>query len=66
MQPKVEEWIPVPQFLIANKGKVDRNLVYRLISEGEIPSIRLGTKKLLIPSNAFDLIAEAQASNSTG
>ena len=56
MQPKVEEWIPVPQFLESNKGKVDRNLVYRLIADGTIPSIRLGTKKILIPSNLFELL----------
>ena len=62
---KVEQWITVPQFLNANRGKVNRNLVYQMISNVEIPSIRLGTKKLLIPSNAFDLIAEAQASAST-
>ena len=61
MQSKVQEWISVPQFLLDNKGKIDRNLLYRLISEGKIPSIRLGTKKLLVPSNTFDLLAEAQA-----
>jgi hypothetical protein len=55
---KVDEWVTVPQFLEANKGKVNRNLVYQMISKQEIPSIRLGTKKLLIPSNLFDLLAE--------
>ena len=54
---KVEEWVTVPQFLEPNKGKVNRNLVYQMISNQEIPSIRLGTKKLLIPSNLFDLLA---------
>lgn len=44
-----------------NKGKVNRNLIYQMISNREIPSIKLGTKKLLIPSNVFDLIAEPQA-----
>ena len=58
MSTNVDEWVPVPQFLKANQGKIDRNLLYRLISEGRVPSIRLGTKKLLIPSNLFDLIHE--------
>lgn len=58
MQPQVREWVPVPRFLEANKGKIDRNLLYRLISEGSVPSIRLGTKKLLVPSNLFDLLLE--------
>ena len=57
---KVEEWVTVPQFLEANKGKVNRNLVYQMISKQEIPSVRLGTKKLLIPSNLFDLLAEKE------
>lgn len=60
MQSNVEEWVPVPRFLESNKGKIDRNLLYRLISEGKIPSVRLGTKKILIPSNTFDLVAQAQ------
>jgi hypothetical protein len=58
---KAEQWVTVPQFLRENQGKIDRNLLYRLINEGSIPSVKLGTKKLLIPSNAFDLLAEAQA-----
>lgn len=58
MSTEVKEWLPVPRFLEANKGKIDRNLLYRLISEGSVPSVRLGTKKLLIPSNLFDLLAE--------
>lgn len=58
MDNKVEEWLAVPKFLEANKGKIDRNLLYRLIADGSVPSVRLGTKKLLIPSNLFDLLAE--------
>ena len=61
MTQKAEQWVTVPQFLRENQGKIDRNLLYRLINEGSIPSVKLGTKKLLIPSNAFDLLAEAQA-----
>ena len=58
MSSRVEEWVPVPEFLKVNAGKVDRNLIYRLISEGGVPCVRLGSKKLLIPSNLFDLLAE--------
>ena len=58
MRSEVKEWVPVPRFLEANKGKIDRNLLYRLISEGSVPSVRLGTKKLLVPSNLFDLLLE--------
>ena len=58
MNTEVKEWLTVPKFLEANRGKIDRNLLYRLISEGSVPSVRLGTKKLLIPSNLFDLLAE--------
>ena len=60
MAQKAEQWVTVPQFLRDNRGKIDRNLLYRLINEGNIPSVKLGTKKLLIPSNTFDLLAEAQ------
>jgi len=55
---KVVEWVPVPRFLEANKGKIDRNLLYRLISDGSVPSVRLGTKKLLVPSNLFDILLD--------
>ena len=58
MQNEVTEWIPVPEFLRRNKRVVDRNLLYRLISDGSVPSIRLGSKKLLVPSNLFDLLLE--------
>ena len=58
MNTAVKEWLPVTRFLEANKGKIDRNLLYRLIADGSVPSVRLGTKKLLIPSNLFDLLAE--------
>jgi len=58
MRAEVKDWIPVPRFLEANKGKIDRNLLYRLISQGSVPSVKLGTKKLLVPSNLFDLLAE--------
>ena len=61
MTQKAEQWVTVPQFLRANRGKIDRNLLYRLINGGSIPSVKLGTKKILIPSNAFDLLAETQA-----
>ena len=57
---KAEQWVTVPQFLRENQGKIDRNLLYRLINEGDIPSVKLDSKKLLIPSNAFDRLAEAQ------
>ena len=60
MTQKAEQWVTVPQFLGENQGKIERNLLYRLINEGNITSVKLGTKKLLIPSNAFDLLAEAQ------
>jgi hypothetical protein len=62
MTPKADQWVTVPQFLRDNQGKIDRNLLYRLINEGSIPSVKLGTKKILIPSNAFDMLAEAQGS----
>ena len=58
MDSKVDRWVPPPQFLTDNPGAIDRNLLYRLISEGTIPHIKLGTKKLLIPSNLFDLLYE--------
>ena len=58
MQTTAKEWVSVPQFLETNKGKIDRNLLYRLIADGSVPSVRLGTKKLLIPSNLFDLLAD--------
>lgn len=62
MNTEVKEWLPVPKFLEINKGKIDRNLLYRLIAEGKVPSIRLGSKKLLVPSNLFDLLLnEAQS-----
>ena len=63
MRPEVKEWVSVPRFLEANKGKIDRNLLYRLISEGSVPSVRLGTKKLLVPSNLFDLLLEKSQSH---
>ena len=54
------EWTTVPKFLAEHKGLVAKNLIYTAIADGNIRSIRIG-KKLLIPANAFDLLAEAQA-----
>ena len=52
------EWIPVPEFLRRNKGRVDKNLVYREIAAGRLPAIRIGPKKILIRADAFDVLFE--------
>ena len=50
--------IPTPEFLRRNKGRVDKNLVYREISAGQLPAIRIGPKRILIRADAFDLLLE--------
>ena len=58
MATQTTEWITVPEFLRRNKGRVDKNLVYREIAAGNLPAIRIGPKKLLIRADAFDLLLE--------
>ncbi len=58
------EWIPVPEFLRRNKGRVDKNLVYREIAAGRLPAIRVGSKKILIRADAFDVLFEQGQSQS--
>ena len=58
MATKVDRWVPPPQFIKDNPDTIDRNLLYRLIAEGKVPHIKLGAKKLLIPSNLFELLYE--------
>ena len=58
------EWIPVPEFLRRNKGRVDKNLVYREIAAGRLPAIRIGPKKILIRADAFDVLFEQGQSQS--
>ncbi|MCH8280927.1 MAG: hypothetical protein J4O03_09075 [Chloroflexi bacterium] len=55
---QITEWITVPEFLRRNKGRIDKNLVYREIAAGNLRAIRIGPKKLLIRSDAFDLLFE--------
>ena len=60
MTVKVAEWVPVPQFLRDNKALITRQLLYEVIKEGNIPTVKLGTKKMLIPANMFDILFESQ------
>lgn len=55
---QITEWITVPEFLRRNKGRIDKNLVYREIAAGNLRAIRIGPKKLLIRSDAFDFLFE--------
>ena len=59
------EWTTVPKFLADHKGLIAKNLVDAAVTDGTIQSIRIG-KKILIPANCLDLLAEARASGSTG
>ena len=61
---QANEWIPVPEFLRRNKGRVDKNLVYREIAAGRLPAIRVGSKKILIRADAFDVLFEQGQSQS--
>ena len=59
MRPEVEEWVPVPRFLEANKGKIDRNLLYRLISEGSVPTVAQRPSKLRCRARMSCLLVSA-------
>lgn len=37
---------------------IGSNLGYRLIREGVIPSVKLGTKRIIIPTQALDKLLE--------
>ena len=60
-----EEYITVKEFLLPLEGKLSRGFVYKQIAAGNIPSIRIGGR-ILIPSDALDLMLAAQAEEEEG
>ena len=60
-----EEYITVKEFLRQLDGRLSRNTVYEQIAAGSIPSIRIGGR-ILIPSDALDLMLAAQADHKQG
>ena len=54
------KWVTPAKFLKVNKGVIGRNLLYDMMRAGEIPHIRIGPKKILMPLDALDQIAERQ------
>ncbi|MFZ5639181.1 MAG: helix-turn-helix domain-containing protein [Bacillota bacterium] len=42
---------------------ISRSLAYTLIKSGEIPSLKLGEKRIIIPRTALERMLEIQAQN---
>ena len=57
MVTKERELTTVSKLLKAHKGLVAKNLVYAAITEGVIPSVRLG-KKILVWSDCLEQLFE--------
>ena len=52
------KWLTVPEFLKANPQAGSRAWVYEQIKLGNIPTLRLGRKKLLIRTDVLELMYE--------
>ena len=48
------EWLTPGQFLIRNSGLISKTMLYQALKNGNIPSLRIGAKKILIRSDVFD------------
>ena len=55
-----KKWLPVPEFLMANPQAGSRAWIYEQIKLGNIPTLRLGQKKLLIRTDVLELMYEEQ------
>ena len=55
-----KKWLPVPEFLMANPQAGSRAWIYEQIRSGNIPTLRLGQKKLLIRTDVLELMYEEQ------
>ncbi len=53
------EWLGTQDFLKRHAGAVGRTTLYNLINAGRLSHIRVGAK-ILIPSDAFERLAETQ------
>ena len=53
------DYITVKEFMEALGGRLSKNTVYAGIKAGTIPSVKI-SRRILIPSNALDLMLEAQ------
>ena len=45
---------------VANILGIGRNLAYQLVQKGDIPSIRLGEKRLVVPRNVVNELLGTQ------
>lgn len=45
---------------------LSRNLVYELVRQGQIPSVRMGAKRILIPRVALERSIEESAMRNAG
>ena len=53
-------WIKSTEFLERNKGQIGRSAFYEGIRTASIPHIRIGSKLILVPEDAFDRMQETQ------
>jgi hypothetical protein len=51
--------MPVPQFLAA--AGIGRTMLYELIGAGEIESVKIGKRRLIIVQSYLDLLARRRA-----
>ena len=63
IQDKEVEFVTPTVFLALHKGKFGRNTLYNWLAEGKLPHLKISSRKILIPENAFErmLAAEAKA-----
>lgn len=58
----MREWLTVKQFLVAHHGTLGRTALYQRISDGTLPSIRLG-RIILLPADALDTLLPPSGPN---
>jgi excisionase family DNA binding protein len=52
--------LTVAEFIAENTGLLSVDLVYDLVKRGELPAVKVGTKKVLIPRDALQRMFEEQ------
>ena len=57
-QPSSEDAYDVPE--AGRRLGIGRNLAYALVRSGEIPSIRLGARRIVVPRHALDAMLRGE------